>query len=104
SWLRSLDRGTLSQRASILGLHHTASKHHNSLSDIARNTASVRVPTSSLKKICLPCDFTVSGEISRVRATRLLEQPWLIIARTSRSRTVSGSLTRLLGRAAPSPA
>jgi hypothetical protein len=31
---------------------------------------------------------------------RLLEQPWLIIARTSRSRAVSGSLTRLLGCAA----
>jgi hypothetical protein len=61
----------------------------------ARHTASARVRTSSFKKICLTCDFTVSGEIPRARATRLLERPWLIIARTSRSRAVSGSLTRL---------
>src|SRR3954452_6601206 len=80
------------------------SEHRNSSSDTAQNTASVRVPTSSFKKICLTCVLTVSGEISRVRAMRLLEQPWLIIARTSHSRAVSGSLTRLLGCAAPSPA
>ena len=40
-------------------------EHHNSPSDKARNTASVRVLTASFKKICLTCDFTVSGEISR---------------------------------------
>jgi hypothetical protein len=51
----------------------------------ARTTASVRVLTPSFKKIRLTCDFTVSGEISRPRAMRLLEKPWLIIARTTRS-------------------
>jgi hypothetical protein len=45
-----------------------ASEHHNSSSDTARNTASVRVLTASFKKMRLTCDFTVSGEISRVRA------------------------------------
>jgi hypothetical protein len=67
-------------------------------------TASVRVLTASFKKIRLTCDFTVSGEISSPRAMRLLEQPWLIIARTSRSRAVSVSLTWLLGGAEWSPA
>ena len=60
-------------------------------STAARTTASVRVLTASFKKTCLTCDFTVSGEISRARAMCLLEEPWLIIARTSRSRTVSVS-------------
>ena len=39
------------------------SEQHKSSSDTARNTASVRVPTSSFKKICLTCVLTVSGEI-----------------------------------------
>ena len=70
----SLDRGVIATcvdtaRASC------GVEHYNSSSDTARNTASIRVPTSSFKKICLTCDFTVSGEISRVRAMRLLEQP-----------------------------
>src|SRR5262249_12595775 len=51
--------------------------------------------------MCLTCDFTVSGEISRARAMRLLERPLLIIARTSRSRAVSASLTRQLDSAEP---
>jgi hypothetical protein len=74
-------------------LHH----HHNSPSDKARNTASVRVLAVSFKKMRLTCDFTVSGEISRARAMCLLEKPWLIIAITSYSRAVSVSVTRLLG-------
>src|SRR5271157_1916341 len=74
-----------------------ASERHNNPRDPARNTASVRVLTASFEKMRLTCDFTVSGEISRVRAMRLLAKPWLIIARTSRSRAVSVSLTRLLG-------
>ena len=86
------------------GWRSMASEHHNSSSDTARNTASVRVLTASFKRIRLTCDFTVSGEISRVRAMRLLEQPWLIIARTSRSRAVSLSLPRLLSCAEWSPA
>src|SRR5215510_635664 len=47
----------------------------------------------------LTCDFTVSGEISKARAMCLLERPLLIIARISRSRTVSASLTRQLDSA-----
>jgi hypothetical protein len=49
----------------------------------------MRVLTASFKKILLTCDFTVSSEISRVRAMRLLAKPWLMIVRTSRSRAVS---------------
>jgi len=86
------------------GRRRTVSQHHNSSSDTDRNTASVRVLTPNLKKMCLTCDFTVSGEISRARAMRLLERPWLIIARTSRSRAVSLSLPRLLSWAEWSPA
>ena len=70
----------------------------SSPSDPARNTASARVPTASFKKILLTCDFTVSGEISRARAARLLESPLPIIARISRSRAVSGSPARLFDR------
>src|SRR6185369_7095463 len=72
--------------------------------DPARDTASVRVLTASFEKMRLTCDFTVSGEISRVRAMRLLVKPWLIIARTLRSRAVSLSLTRLLGCSGGLPA
>jgi hypothetical protein len=36
---------------------------YNSPSDPARDTASVRVPTPSFRKMRLTCDFTVSGEI-----------------------------------------
>ena len=61
---------------------------HSSLSDLARNTASVRVLTASFKKICLTCDFTVSGETARARATALFVEPWPIITRISRSRSV----------------
>jgi hypothetical protein len=39
----------------------------------------VRELAASFEKIRLICDFTVSGEIWRVRAIRLLEKPWLII-------------------------
>ena len=67
---------------------------HNIPSDPARETASVREPTASFEKIRLTCDFTVSGEISTVRAMRLFEKPWLIMPRMSRSRAVSRSLTR----------
>jgi hypothetical protein len=69
----------------------------SSPSDPARNTASARVLTTSFKKILLTCDFTVSGEISRARAARLLESPLPIIVRISRSREVSTSPARLLG-------
>jgi hypothetical protein len=72
--------------------------------DPARDTASVRVLTASFEKMRLTYDFTVSGEISRVRAMRLLAKPWLIIASTSRSRAVSVSLTRLLGCSGGLPA
>ena len=69
---------------------------HSSPSDPARDTASVRELAASFEKIRLTCDFTVSGEIWRVRAIRLLEKPWLIIARMSRSRAVSVLPARLL--------
>src|ERR1700751_5241372 len=72
-------------------------ERHSNPRDPARDTASMRVLTASFEKMRLTCDFTVSGEISRVRAMRLLAKPWLIIARTSRSRAVSVSLTRRLG-------
>jgi len=49
--------------------------------------------------MCLTCDFTVSGEISKARAMRLLERPRLINARISYSRAVSASLTRQLDSA-----
>src|SRR5260370_28140352 len=73
----------------------------NSASDPARNAAAPRVLTASFEKIRLTCDFTVSGEMLRARAVRLLERPWLIIARTSRSRAVSASLARLRSCAEP---
>src|SRR3954468_13525231 len=76
----------------IWGSRGRIAADHNIQSDPARETASVRVPTASFEKIRLTCDFTVSGEISRVRAMRLLEKPWLIIPRISRSRAVSRSL------------
>jgi len=71
-------------------------KPHSKPSDPARDTASVRELAASFEKIRLTCDFTVSGEIWRVRAIRLLEKPWLIIARMSRSRAVSVLPARLL--------
>jgi hypothetical protein len=70
-----------SERAAALQLENLSlcleecSEHHNSPSDPARDTASVRVLTASFIKIRLTCDFTVSGEIFRVRALRLLEKP-----------------------------
>src|SRR6266849_577628 len=69
---------------------------HSSPSDPARDTASVRELAASFEKIRLTCDFTVSGEIWRVRAIRLLEKPWLIVARISLSRSVSVLPARLL--------
>src|SRR3954447_9663505 len=74
-----------------------APERHNSPRDPARDTASVRVLTASFEKMRLTCDFTVSGEMFRVRATCLLERPWLIMTRMSRSRAESVSLTRPLG-------
>src|SRR5262249_426575 len=71
----------------------------NSPSDPASNTASARVVTGRFKKMWLTCDFRVCGEISKARAMRLLERPLLIIARISRSRAVSASLTRQLDSA-----
>jgi hypothetical protein len=50
-------------------------ERHINPRDPARNTASVRVPTASFEKIRLTCDFTVSGEISKPRAMRLLAKP-----------------------------
>ena len=88
-----------SQRASILGGASCGVRTSQQL-DSPKYCLGTGADLQLFKKICLTCDFTVSGEISRVRAMRLLEQPWLIIARTSRSRAVSGSLTRLLGCAA----
>jgi hypothetical protein len=76
----------------------------SSPSDAARYTASVRVLTASFRKIRLTCVFTVSGDISRVQAMCLLEKPWLIMARTSHSRAVSVSPTRLLDCAERPPA
>lgn len=81
--------------AQVLGMHRF--QHHNSPSDKARDTASVRVLAASFKKMRLMCVFTVSGEISRARAMCLLEKPWLIIASTSHSRAVSISVTPLPG-------
>jgi hypothetical protein len=75
------------------------SQPRTSPSDQARNTASARVLAASFKKVFLRCDFTVSGESLRARAMRLLDRPWPIIARISRSRAVSASLARLLGGA-----
>jgi hypothetical protein len=75
----------------------SGSRRRTRPSHAARNVASARVFTASFPKTRLTCDFTVSGETSRARAIRLLERPWLIIARTSRSRAVSGSLTQLWG-------
>jgi hypothetical protein len=69
---------------------------HKIPSEPARDTASERVVTASFRKMRLTCDFTVSGEILRVRAMRLLGKPWLIFTRISRSRAVRVSLTRLL--------
>ena len=48
-------------------------ERHKSPSDPARDTAAVLVLTASFEKMRLTCDFTVSGEISRVRAMPLLE-------------------------------
>jgi hypothetical protein len=56
----------------------------------------VRVLTSSFRKMRFACDFTVFGEIWSDRATRLLEQPWLIIKSMWRSRAVRVALTQLL--------
>lgn len=53
----------------------TAEQYYSNLSDIARDTASVRVLTESFEKIRLTWDFTVSGEILRVRAMCLFEWP-----------------------------
>ena len=50
-----------------------ARERYSSPSDTARDTAALRVATSSFEKMCLTCDLTVSGEISRVRAMRLLD-------------------------------
>jgi hypothetical protein len=75
------------------------SEHHKSPSSAARTTASVRVLTANFRKMRLTCDFTVSGEIARARAMRLLEQPWLIIASTSHSRAVGVAPAWLLGPA-----
>ena len=61
------DGGARSCRSGEAWVESCFSEHHNSPSDKARNTASVRVLTASFKKICLTCDFTVSGEISRLR-------------------------------------
>jgi hypothetical protein len=52
-----------------------ASERHSSPRDPARNTASVRVLTASLEKMRFTCDFTVSGEMSKLRAMRLLVKP-----------------------------
>jgi hypothetical protein len=68
-------------------------------SSSARNAASVRVLTANFKKMCLTCDFTVSGEIPRAWAICLLEEPRLISARTSDSRSVTVSLMSLPGSA-----
>src|SRR6266851_7963685 len=70
-----------------------AREGYSSRSDTARDTASLRVATSSFEKMCLTCDLTVSGEISRLRAIRLLEWPWPIMERTPRSRAVIASLS-----------
>jgi hypothetical protein len=52
-----------------------APERHSNPRDPARDTASVRELTASFEKIRLTCDFTVSGEISKVRAMRLLAKP-----------------------------
>jgi hypothetical protein len=48
---------------------------HINPSDPARDTASARVLTASFEKMRLTCDFTVSGEMSKVRAMRLFAKP-----------------------------
>jgi hypothetical protein len=63
------------QVGSPISTMHAAPERHSSPRDPARDTASVRVLTASFEKIRLACDFTVSGEISRVRAIRLLVKP-----------------------------
>jgi len=52
-----------------------APEDHINPRDPARDTASVRVLTTSFEKMRLTCDFTVSGEISKVRAMRLFAKP-----------------------------
>jgi hypothetical protein len=52
-----------------------ARERHINPRDPARDTASARVLTASFEKMRLTCDFTVSGEISKVRAMRLLAKP-----------------------------
>jgi hypothetical protein len=52
-----------------------ASDRHSNPRDPARNATSVRVLTTRFEKMRLTCDFTVSSEISRIRAMSLLAKP-----------------------------
>jgi hypothetical protein len=52
-----------------------APERHINPREAARDTASMRVLTASFEKMRLTCDFTVSGEISKVRAMCLLAKP-----------------------------
>ena len=67
--------GHRSRSPSICVCAAVAPERHSNPRDPARNTASVRVLTASFEKMRLTCDFTVSGEISRIRAMRLLAKP-----------------------------
>src|SRR5260370_1852588 len=57
----------------------------------ARETACARFSTPSFTKICLTCDFTVSGAMARVWAISLLERPLVINLSISPSRFLSNS-------------
>jgi hypothetical protein len=52
-----------------------APERHGNPRDPVRDNASMRVLTASFDKMRLTCDFTVFGEISRVRAMHLLAKP-----------------------------
>ena len=54
--------------AQVCSAASPAEQYYSNLSEMARDTASVRVLTESFMKIRLTWDFTVSGEIFKVRA------------------------------------
>jgi hypothetical protein len=62
-------------RHDVEGAGERRLQRHSNPRDPARDTASVLVLTASFEKMRLTCDFTVSGEISNVRATRLFAKP-----------------------------
>jgi hypothetical protein len=60
----------------------------------ARATACARFSEPSLMKMCLTCDFTVSGVMASERAISLLDRPWAMSLRIAASRPPSQQYAR----------